>query len=284
MLVPRPRKIKEMRKNAASTMDTNLTQKLSLSRFIIMAVCPPGSSGAETIVYHVTTDDRGRDSPTGGRFENAPFGVPALPRCLDHGEVRPLPRLERPRSGLDTERPRPSQGCQLEARRTAHAVQLHREQRLLEEVQARAAPEPVCSHTDPDAAGDHGGHGRDAAPEVGVGTGAVRRRHAGIRQNLYVLLGDARRQMGGYGLGGEKLYALRVADGRDADSTPLVGTEDVREAASAALQELHPLGALGEVYCELPPHLPRPARSQTRGLRVHGVWRMYAHLRVDTLR
>src|SRR5918993_2138034 len=159
MLVPRPRKMKERRKNAASTMDTNLTQKLSLSRFIIMAVCPPESSGAETIVYHVTTDDRGRDSPAGGGFENTPLGVSALPRCLDHGEVRPLPRLERPRSGLYTERPSPSQGCQLEARRTAHAVQLNREQRLLEEVHTRAAPEPVCPHTDPDATGYQGGHG-----------------------------------------------------------------------------------------------------------------------------
>src|SRR5918992_4039806 len=180
MLVPRPRKIKERRKNAASTMDTNLTQKLSLSRFIIMAVYPPGSSGAETIVYHVAASDGGRDSPAGRGFENAPLGISALPRGLDHGEVRPLPRIERPRSGLDAERPRPSQGCQLEACRTSHVVQLHREQRLLEEVHARAAPEPVCSHTDPDAPGDHGGHGGDAAPEVGVGKGAVRRRPAGI--------------------------------------------------------------------------------------------------------
>src|ERR687894_210808 len=121
MLVPRPRKMKERRKNAASTMDTNLTQKLSLSRFIIMAVCPPESSGAETIVYHVTTNDRGRDSPAGGRFENPPLGISSPPRGLDHGKVRPLPRIEPPRSPLDTERLRPSQGCQLEACRTAHA-------------------------------------------------------------------------------------------------------------------------------------------------------------------
>src|ERR671920_1792955 len=182
MLVPRPRKIKEMRKNAASTMDTNLTQKLSLSRFIIMAVYPPESSGAETIVYHVTANDGGRDSPAGGSFENAPFGVPVLLRGLDHGEVGPLPHLERPRPGLDTERPRPSQRRQLEARCPAHTVQLHREQRLLEEVHARAAPEPVCSHPDPDATGDHGGHGRVAAAEVGGRKGAVRHRHAGLRQ------------------------------------------------------------------------------------------------------
>src|SRR5215208_2452732 len=282
MLVPRPRKIKEMRKNAASTMDTNLTQKLILSRFIIIAVYPPGSSGAETIVYHVTANDRGRDSPAGGSFEYAPFGIPVL-RGLDHGEVGPLPHLERPGSGLDTERPRPSQSCQLEACRPAHTVQLHREQRLLEEVHARAAPEPVCSHTDPDANCYHSRHGRDAAPEVGVGTGTVRRRHAGLRQNLYVLLGDSRRQVRCYGLGAEQLHALRVADGRDANATPLVSTEDVCEAARTTLQELDLLGALGEVDRKLPTHLPRPARSQTGGLRVHGVRGMYAYLRVHTL-
>src|ERR671921_2309648 len=231
MLVPRPRKIKEMRKNAASTMETNLTQKLILSRFIIMAVYPPGCSGAETIVYHVAANDGGRDTPAGGSFENAPFGIPILLRSLDHSEVGPLPHLQRPRSGLDTERPRPSQRCQLEACRPAHTVQLHREQRLLKEIHARAAPEPVCSHTDPDATGDHGRHGREAAPEIGVGTGAVRHCHAGVRQNLYVLLGDSRSQVRGYGLGGEQLQALCVADGRDANSTPLVSTEDVCEAA-----------------------------------------------------
>src|SRR5918997_3959960 len=98
MLVPRPRKMKESRKNAASTMDTSLTQKLSLSRFIIMAIYPLWSSGAEPIVYHVTVNDRGRDSPAGGSFENAPVGISILPRGLDHGEVGPLPHLERPRS------------------------------------------------------------------------------------------------------------------------------------------------------------------------------------------
>src|SRR5918995_3209439 len=221
-----PRKIKERRKNAASTMDTNLTQKLSLLRFIIMAVYPPGSSRAETIVYHVTVNDRGRDSPAGCSFENFPLGISIPPRGLDHGEVGPLPHIERPRCGLDTERTRPSQRRQLEACCTAHTVQLQREQRLLEEVHARAAPEPVCSHTYPDAAGYHGRHGRNAAPEVGVGTGAVRHCRAGLRQNLYVLLGDSRSQMRGYGLGGEQLYALCVADGRDANSPPLVSAED----------------------------------------------------------
>src|SRR5829696_304 len=282
MLVPRPRKMKERRKNAASTMDTNLTQKLSLSRFIIMAVYPPGSSGAETIVYHVTTNDRGRDSPAGGSFESAPFEIPVLLRGLDHGEVGPLTHLERP--GLDTERPRSSQRCQLEASRPAHTVHLHREQRLLEEVHARAAPKSVCSHTDPDATGDHGGHGRNAAPEVGVGTGAVRHCYAGLRQNLYVLLGDSRRQVRGYGLGGEQLHALCVADGRDTNATPLVSTEDVCEPARTTLQELDLLGALGEVDRELPPHLPRLARNQTRGLRINGVRGMHTDLRVDSLR
>src|SRR5215208_5940326 len=171
MLVPRPRKIKEMRKNAASTMDTNLTQKLSLSRFIIMAVYPPGSSGAETIVYHVAANDGGRDSPAGGSFESAPFGISVLLRGLDHGEVGPLPHLKRPRSGLDTERLRPSQRCQLEACRRAQTVQSHREQRLLEEVHARAAPEPVRTHTDPDATRDQARQGRDATPEEVVRTG-----------------------------------------------------------------------------------------------------------------
>src|SRR5215208_5093776 len=213
MLVPRPRKIKERRKNAARTMDTNLTQKPSLSRFIIMAVYPPGSSGAETIVYHVTANDRGRDSPASCSFENAPLGISILPRGLDYGEVGPLPRTERPRFGLDTERPRPSQRRQLEACRAAQTVQPQREQRLLEEVHARAAPEPVCSDTGPDATGDHAGYGRDATPEEVVRTGAERHRHTGLRQNRYVLLGDSRRQVRGYRLRGEKLYALRVADG-----------------------------------------------------------------------
>src|SRR5829696_5397221 len=175
MLVPRPRKMKERRKNAASTMDTNLTQKLSLLRFIIMAVYPPGSSGAKTIVYHVTTNDRGRDSRAGGSFENAPFEIP-------------------------------------------------------------------------------------------------------------VLLGGSRRQVRGYGLGGEQLHALCVADGRDTNATPLVSTEDVCEPARTTLQELDLLGALGEVDRELPPHLPRLARNQTRGLRINGVRGMHTDLRVDSLR
>jgi hypothetical protein len=37
MFVPTPRKTKEIMKMAASRMETNLTQKPNLSRFIIMA-------------------------------------------------------------------------------------------------------------------------------------------------------------------------------------------------------------------------------------------------------
>src|SRR5215213_9364483 len=284
MLVPTPRKIKEMRKNAASTMDNNFTQKLILSRFIIMAGYPPRSSTTEAIVYHVATDDRGRNPPASGSFENIPPGVRILGRGLDNGEIGPFPRIERPRLGLNTERARPTERRKFEARRAAHTVQLHREQRLLEKVHARAAPEPVGAHTDPDATGDHIRHGRDTAPEKVIRTWAVRRRCAGLRQNCYVLLRDSCRQVCGYGLGGEKLYLLRVAYGRDARSSPLVGAEDVSEAALTTLYELDLFGAFGEVDRERPPHLPGPPRHQTRGLRVHCVRGMYADPRVHALR
>src|SRR5215210_34489 len=108
MLVPTPRKIKEMRKNAASTMDNNFTQKLILSRFIIMAGYPPKSSPTETIVYHVTPNYRGRDSPASRSLEYTPLGFSILGRGLDHGEICPLPRIERPRLTLDTERSSPA--------------------------------------------------------------------------------------------------------------------------------------------------------------------------------
>src|SRR5215210_327566 len=284
MLVPTPRKIKEMRKNAASTIETNLTQKPSLSRFIIMAGYPPRFLSAETIVYHVTADDRGRDSPTGRVLEYAPLGISILVRGLDDGEVGPFSRIERPRLGLDTERASTPKRRQLEAGRAAHTVQLHREQRLLEKVHARAAPKPVGAHTDPDATGDHIRHGRDTTPEEVIRTWAVRRRCAGLRQNCYVLLRDSCRQVCGYGLGGEKLYLLRVAYGRDARSSPLVGAEDVSEAALTTLYELDLFGAFGEVDRERPPHLPGPPRRQTRGFRVHCVRGMYADPRVRSLR
>src|SRR5215211_2653072 len=256
MLVPTPRNIKEMRKNAASTMDNNFTQKPILSRFIIMAGYPPRSSPTEAIVYHVATDDRGRNPPASRSFENIPPGVFILGRGLDHGKIGPFPRIERPCLGLDTERARPTERRKLEARLAAHTVQLHREQRLLEEVHARTAPEPVGTHADPDATADHGRHGRDTAPEVGVQTGTVSRRRACPRQNPYVLLGDSCRQVRGYGLWGEELYALRVADGGDSCTTPLVAAEDVGEAARTTPYELDLLGTLGEVDRKRPPHLP----------------------------
>src|SRR5919112_6767862 len=190
MLVPTPRKIKERRKNAASTMATSLTQKLILSRFIIMAGYPPRSSGTETIVYHVAADHGNRDSPPGGGLEDLPLGISTLERRLDHGEISPLPRLQRPRLGLDTVRARPPERRQLETSPAAHTMHLHREQRLLEEVHARAAPEPVRTHTDPDAGGDHAKHGRDAAPEEVIRTGTMRRRYAGLGQNPNILFGD----------------------------------------------------------------------------------------------
>src|SRR5918993_2869540 len=134
MLVPMPRKIKEMRKKAESTIATNLTQKLSLSRFIIMDGYPPSYLPTETIVYHVTADDRGRDSTAGRGLKDSEYGLPVLGRSLDQGEVGPFPNIERPRLGLDAERARPSQCRELEAGHTAHTVQPHREQCLLEEV------------------------------------------------------------------------------------------------------------------------------------------------------
>src|SRR5919112_393127 len=203
MLVPTPRKTKEIRKNAASTMATSLTQKLILSRFIIMAGCPPRSSGTETIVYHVAADYGNRDSPPGGGLENLPLGISTLEGHLDHGEIGPFPRLHRPRLRPDTERARPPERRQLETSHAAQTMHLHREQRLLEKVHARAAPEPIRPHTDPDAGGDHAEHRRDAAPEEVIRTGTMRRRYAGLGQNPYVLFGDPGRQVRGYSLGGE---------------------------------------------------------------------------------
>src|SRR5215210_5671849 len=284
MLVPTPRKMKEMRKNAASTMDTSLTQKPILSRFIIMAGYPPQSSGTQTIVYHVAADYRNGDSPPGGGLENLLLGISTLERRLDHGEIGPFPRLQRPRLGLDTERARPPERRQLETSHAAHTMHLHREQRLFEEVHARAAPEPVCTHTDPDAGGDHAKYGRDATPEEVVRTGTMCRRYAGLRQNPYVLFGDSCRQVRGYRLGGEKSHVLGVAHGRYTRPSPLVATEDIGEPAGTILDELHLLGTLGEVDRERPPHLPRPLCRQTRGLGVHGIRRMYTDPGVHALR
>src|SRR5829696_2438749 len=195
MLVPTPRKIKERRKNAASTMATSFIQKLILSRFIIMAGYPPRFSGTETIVYHVAADYGNRDSPPGSGLEDLPLGISTVERRLDYCEIGPFPRLQRPRLGLDTERARPPERRQLETSHATHTMHLHREQRLLEKVHARTAPEPVSTHTDPDAGGDHAKHGRDAAPEEVIRTGTMRRRYAGLDQNPYVLFGDSGRQV-----------------------------------------------------------------------------------------
>src|SRR5829696_5077670 len=284
MLVPTPRKIKEMRKNAASTMDTNFTQKPSFSRFIIMAGCPPRCSHTETIVYHVTPDDRNRDPPAGRGLENASLWISVLGGGLDHGEVSPFPNIERTRLGLDTERARPTKRRKLEARSTAPTVELHGVQRLLEQVHAWAAPQPVGTHTDPDATGDHLRHGCDAAPEKVVRTGAVRRRRAGLRQHPYIFFRDSRRQVRGYGLGGEEFNPLRVAHGRNTRSSPLIATEDIGEATSTALYELYLLGALGEVDRQRPTQLAGLPRRQTRRFRVHGVRGMHADPRVYSLR
>src|SRR5215212_2094106 len=284
MLVPTPRKIKERRKNAARTMATSFIQKPILSRFIIMAGYPPRCSGTETIVYHVAADNGNRDSPPGGGLEDLLLGISTIERRLDHGEIGPFPRLQRPSLGLDAERTRPPERGQLESSHSAHTMHLHREQRLLEEVHARGAPEPVCTHTDPDAGGDHAEHGRDAAPEEVVRTGTMRRSYTGLRQDPYVLLGDSGRQVGGYGLGGEELHVPGVAHGRDSRPSPLVAAEDVGEPAGTTLYELDLLGALGEVDRERPPHLARPLGRQARGFGVYGVRGMHADPRVHALR
>src|SRR5918995_1578406 len=276
--------MKEIRKNAASTIATSLTQKLILSRFIIMAGYPPRFSGTETIVYHVTADHGNRDSPPGGGFENLPLRISTLERRLDHGEITPFPRLQRPRLGLDTEGARPPERRQLETSHAAHTMHLHREQRLLEEVHAGAAPEPIRTHTDPDASGDHAEYGRDAAPEEVVRTGTMRRRYTGLRQDPHVLFGDSGRQVRGYRLGGEKPHVLGVVHGRHSHSSPLVAAEDVGEPTRPTLYELDLLGALGEVDRERPSHVARPLRRQTRRLGVYGIRGMHADRSVHALR
>src|SRR5829696_958156 len=117
-LVPTPRKIKERRKMAVSRMATNLTQKPILSRFIIMAVYPPGSSDARTIVYHVSPDDRGHDPTACSGLEHVPLRIPVPRHDLDQRQVGPFACLYGPRLSLDAERPRPPERGQLEADRT----------------------------------------------------------------------------------------------------------------------------------------------------------------------
>src|SRR5215203_3798424 len=193
-----PRKMKEMRKIAASKMATNLTQKPILSRFIIMADYLPRYSGTKTIVYHFAPDDRGHDRPAGRGVDDLQLGICFPGRNLDQGEICPFAHLDRSRLGLDAERACPAERRQFKAGRTIQAVQSYREERLFEEVHARAAPEPVSSHTYPDAAFDHPRHGRDAAPEEIIRARAMRRRDTGLRKHVHVLLSDPRRQVRGY--------------------------------------------------------------------------------------
>src|SRR5215203_3198335 len=259
MLVPTPRKIKERRKNAASTMATSFIQKLILSRFIIMAGYPPRFSGTETIVYHVAADYGNRDSPPGSGLEDLPLGISTVERRLYYCEIGPFPRLQRPRLGLDTERARPPERRQLETSHATHTMHLHREQRLLEKVHARTAPEPVSTHTDPDAGGDHAKHGRDAAPEEVIRTGTMRRRYAGLDQNPYVLFGDSGRQVRGYRLGGEQLHVLSIAHGRYSHSSPLFTNSTSSGLSERWIASVHPIS---RVLCA--------ARCEDSGSTVYG--------------
>src|SRR5918998_3417237 len=283
MLEPTPRKTNEIIKMAASRMATNLTQKLNLSRFIIMARYPPGYSGTETIVYHVAPDDRGRDGPTRGGLQNVPPRPPLLRRDLDQREIGPLAGFYASRLALDAEGSRPAERGQLQAGRAVQTMEFNSEERLLEKVHAGAAPEPVGAHPHPDAPLDHQRHRRDAAAQILVGAWAMRGRDARLRQNLYLLLRDIGGEVGRDGRGGEKPHVAGVADGRHTYPSPLVAAEDVGEATRATPHELHLFRALGEVNGQLPPQLPRPLRRQTRGLGIDGVGRMHADRRVDPL-
>ena len=84
----------------------------------------------------------------------------------------------------------------------------------------------------------------------------------GARQDLDVLLGDARRQVRRDGLRSQELDALGVADRGGTDPSPLVATEDISEATGSLRDELDLLRALGEVDGEGPTQLPRPARRE----------------------
>src|SRR5215217_5918182 len=276
MLVPTPRKTKDMMKMAASRMETNLTQKPNFSRFIIMARYPPLCAGTETIVYHVAPDDRNRDGPTRRSLQNFSLRISVPRHGLDQREVGPLAHFYAPRLALDPEDARPAERRQSQARRAIQAVEIYREERLLEEVHAGAAPEPVGAHPHPDATLEHARHRRDAAAKVIVGARTMRGRDTRPRENLYLFFRDAGCEMGRDRPGGEKLYVASVADGRSAHPSPLVATEDVGEATRTVPHELHLLGALGQVDRQLPPQLPRPLRRQTRGLGIDGVGRMHA--------
>src|SRR5215203_227811 len=262
MLVPTPRKTKDMMKMAASRMETNLTQKPNFSRFIIMARYPPLCSGTETIVYHVAPDDRNRDGPTRRSLQNFSLRISVPRHGLDQGEVGPLAHFYAPRLALDPEGARPAERRQSQARRAIQAVEIYREERLLEEVHAGTAPEPVGAHPDPDATLDHARHRRDAAAQVLVGARTMCGRDSGPRQDLYLLFRYERGEMGRDRLGGEKPHVAGVADGRESYPSPLVAAEDVGEAARTVPHELHLFGALGEMYRQLPPQLARPLRRK----------------------
>src|SRR5918997_2416560 len=282
-LVPMPRKTPEMMKTAASRMATNLTQKLNLSRFIIMARYPPRYSGTEAIVYHVAPDGREGDGPVRRGLQNLPLRTLVPQRELDQREVGPLAGFQAPRLVLYTEGTRPAERRKLQAGRAVQAVQIHRKHGLLEEVHAGTAPQPVGAHTDPDAPLDHARHRRDAAAEVIVGARAMRGRNAGPRQDVYLLFRDAGGEVGRDRLRGEKPHVAGVTDGRYPHPSPLVAPEDVGEATRAVPHELHFLGALGEVDRQLPPQIPRPLRRQARGLGIDGVGGMHADRDTDTV-
>src|SRR5215207_1714380 len=281
MLVPTPRKTKDMMKMAASRMETNLTQKPNFSRFIIMARYPPLCSGTETIVYHVAPDDRNRDGPTRRSLQNFSLRISVPRHGLDQREVGPLAHFYAPRLALDPEGARPTERRQFQARRAIQAVEIYREERLLEEVHAGAAPEPVGSHPDPDATLDHARHQRDAAAKVIVGARTMCSRDTRSRQNLYVFVRADGCKMGRDRLGGGELYVTSVADGRKSYPSPLVTAEDVGEATRTVPHELHLLGTLREVDRQLPTQLPRPLRRQARGLGIDGVGGMHADRCVD---
>src|SRR5919112_556815 len=284
MLVPTPRKTKEMIKMAASRMETNLTQKPNLSRFIIMARYPPRYSGTQAIVYHVAPDDRDGHGPARRSLQNLPLRTLVPQRELDQREVGPVAGFQASRLVLDPEGTRPAQRRELQARRAVQAMKVHREQRLLEDGHAGAAPEPVGAHPDPDAPLDHTRHRRNAAAEVIVGARTMRGRNAGPRQDVYLFFRDAGGEVGRDRPGAEKPHVAGVANGRYPHPSPLVTSEDVGEAARAVPYELHLLGALGEVYRQLPPQVPRSLRRQARGLGIYGVGGMHADRDATALR
>src|SRR5918998_2506696 len=204
--MPSPKRTEEIRKKAAKTTATTAITRPNLLRFIIMAGYPRGRSGFRAIVYHVAAGDRRRDAPLGRRLDDGELG--AARDVLDDGEVGPLAGLQAAGLVPQVHDPGPFERREAQGRRPVEAVQPDGGHRLLEEVHARAAPQSVRAHPDPDAAPHHLGHGRDAAAQVLVGAGAVGRRDTGAGEDLYLLLADARRQVSGDGLGRQDLDPL----------------------------------------------------------------------------